>query len=286
MRPPEEPAPGAGAPSAAGSPARALREEGRRGDPYDLWVNVAWEGLGDGLAAGITRAGRKADFGLSTVRSPLTFLRRYAALGRQLGFGCVALARQVHGAGVVRVGACDGSGRTGPGGSREPRFLSPGEADGLWTEERGVLLTATAADCVPVYLTAVGRPGLAGLVHAGWRGVAAGVLEAAVTELRERAPVAPGDLRLHLGPAICGACYEVGGEVLRALGRRAPPEKGRVDLRRELLGRARSLGIRPERTTISPWCTRCSADRFHSHRGSGHRAGRMAAFLGWRTVEG
>lgn len=285
---PSEPLPGgAGAGPREGSVGEeGVREERAAGDPYDLYANGAWEGLGGGLVAGITAATPRADFGVSTAGSPLGFLGRYSALGRQLGFPCVALARQVHGARIVRVEGCGGSRSGDAPGPEGTRFLSPGEADGLWTERRGVLLTVTAADCVPAYLVAAGRPGLAALVHAGWRGVVAGVLEAAVEELATRASTAPADLRLHLGPAICGACYEVGGEVLEALGRPSPPEKGRVDLREELRGRALALGIPKERTTASRWCTRCSADRFHSHRGSGDRAGRMAAFLGWRAAAG
>ena len=91
----------------------------------------------------------------------------------------------------------------------------------------------------------------------------------------------PGAVRVHLGPAICGACYEVGPEVLGAFGK-AQKGRGQLDLRGWLRGQAIDCGVREDRITVSTWCTRCGAEWLHSHRGSAGTAGRMAAFLGWR----
>lgn len=253
--------------SAAGSVTEELRT--RPGGP-DLYAHAAWEREFPGLACGVTAAGSGADFGLTTSPDAWTLAGRMAGLGEAVEVPGVAMVRQVHGRRVMRVGPV-------PAGA----LLVAGDADGLVTSERGVLLAVTAADCVPVHLLDPGT-GAIGLLHAGWRGAAAGVLEAGIAALERDPGVPPDRLRVHLGPAICGACYEVGPEVLRAFGREAdgPAE---LDLRGELAARAAEAGVAPGAIGVSTWCTRCGADRFHSHRGSGGTAGRMAAFLGWRA---
>ncbi|MFQ5889258.1 MAG: polyphenol oxidase family protein [Gemmatimonadota bacterium] len=250
---------------------RMRREEKRTVGPFAVFANAEWEGEFPGLSAGITAAAPRADFGLGTAPSPLLLLQRYEALAAGLGFESVVVCRQVHGSRVVGVEA------------PVPRgFHSPGEGDGLACEVRGVLLVVTAADCVPVYLLDPVSRALV-LLHAGWRGTASGVLEAGAWLLATRVAAPPGRLFLHLGPAICGGCYEVGGEVLAAMGRPGV-ERGRVDLRDELTSRALSLGMDGQGISRSPWCTRCESGLFHSHRARGESAGRMAAYLGWRSA--
>ena len=224
---------------------------------------------------GVTAAGPGTDYGLGTGLPVGTFLTRYRDLARSLGFPVVAVCRQVHGAGVRVLRRTPDAGPA-EGGTT---VIVAGEADGLLTAGSGVLLAVTAADCVPIYLRATGSPAV-GLLHAGWRGTAAGVLEAGLEALRAEWGIATGVLQVHLGPSICGDCYEVGPEVPQALG--LPPRR-HVDLRAELVRRARAAGVPPGRISTSTWCTRCAPDRFHSHRGTGVDAGRMAAFLGRRT---
>lgn len=175
-------------------------------------------------------------------------------------------ARQVHG---VKIGV---RGPTGPG------LHLVGGADGHLTRMPGALLGVTLADCVPVSIVAP-RARAIGLVHAGWRGTAGGILERAIERLATEFGVAPSDLHLHLGPSICGACYEVGPEVHAALGLEAPAGPAPVDLHAVLAARARDHGIAQDRITASGWCTLCSGrDLLHSHRG-GDR-GRHLGFLG------
>lgn len=261
----------------AGGTRARVREARREEDGFPLHGLDAWTERYPGLAAGITGAGRNpegepADFGLTTSPSPWVLFERLEALGDQLGFPGLALGRQVHGMAVTCLET------TPEGGLRVP-----GSTDGLLTRGEGLLLVVTTADCVPVYLLDPERRGL-GLLHAGWRGTAAGVLRSGVHAMTARFGTDPSGLLIHLGPAICGECYEVGPEVLRALNRPVPDEDPlRVDLREELRRRAGDLGVPSERVTASAWCTRCAADHFHSHRGTGHAAGRMAAFLGWRS---
>ena len=112
------------------------------------------------------------------------------------------------------------------------------------------------------------------LVHAGWRGVAGGIVERAVAELGSRHGAAAGGLWLHCGPAICGTCYEVGPEVHRAVdaGAPAPGHPTPIDLRAAIARRAHALGVAEERVTVSAHCTRCGPGGFYSHRGGSRAA--------------
>ncbi len=138
-------------------------------------------------------------------------------------------------------------------------------------------MAVTVADCVPVFLIDPGAR-LLGLAHAGWRGTAAGVVPATVARMGELGSEA-ASLYAHLGPAICGECYEVGPEVVAALGAVSLSPR-RVDLRRHIAGQLAALGLHPGRVTVSDGCTRCDSGRYFSYRG-GDRGQRMCAFLGW-----
>lgn len=150
--------------------------------------------------------------------------------------------------------------------------------DGHATGERGVLLTITVADCIPVYLT-VPHTGAIALIHAGWRGVAGGVLNRCVELLKRRGFAKGDDIVMHCGVGICGECYEVGSEVADRFDRAGASH---LDLRDILAQQARGLGIRD--VSISPWCSAEARDRFFSHRASGGRDGRMVAYLGTPRV--
>jgi polyphenol oxidase len=153
------------------------------------------------------------------------------------------------------------------------------DTDGHATSAHGLLLTVSVADCVPVLLVDASRRAVAAL-HAGWRGVAAGMLESGIAAMAARAGSRPGDLRVHFGPAICGACYEVGPEVPAALGLGDPGEKVLLDVRGVLVDRALAAGVDVTSITRSAWCTRCGESPFFSHRAG--NAERQMAVIGLR----
>ena len=191
---------------------------------------------------------------------------RWDALRRHLAppdtDGRLATARQVHGADVL----VHGPGWTG--------WLRGGAADGHLAPERGTALAVSIADCVPVY---VAHPsGAIALLHSGWRGTVAGILARAVDLLAHHRRAAR-DLRVLLGPAICGDCYEVSPDVHARLTGRIVERPTPVDLRAVLADHARALGIRDVRT--APQCTRCDASLLFSHRGgdAGRQLGVMVA---------
>lgn len=238
-----------------------------------LHVHPGWRDRFPWLVQGVTGRGdgeRSFDLACFGLGGGDAVWRRWREVAGSLGMPRVVQGRQVHGA-TVRLH------RAGPPGIH----LAP-DVDGHLTTDPGVLLTVTVADCVPVFLVAPRRRA-AGLLHAGWRGVAAGVLRTGVEAFRDRLGVPSSDLRMHAGPAICGDCYEVGVEVHRALGRPDPGGAAPVDLRAILVERALELGVPAEGISTSSLCTRCGDGTFYSHRGGDRE--RQAALLGLRTPQ-
>jgi len=128
-----------------------------------------------------------------------------------------------------------------------------------------------------VYLAAPQKQVVA-LLHAGWRGTAAGILERGVDVVKRLGFVRASDIVMHCGVGICGNCYEVGSEVLSQFSGRAETAPGHVDLRAALAQQGRALGIGA--ITLSPWCSAHDREHFFSHRASGGRDGRMIAYAG------
>jgi len=173
-------------------------------------------------------------------------------------------ARQVHGDRIIT----HGSGWEG--------WLRGGEADGHFTLERGTGMAVSIADCVPVFVAHAS--GAAALLHSGWRGTAARIVERSL-DLFEARGMPASELTMHLGPAICGDCYEVSRDVFDRLTGRSVDRATTVDLRALIAEHARQRGVR--RVSVSPSCTRCNNDRFYSHRAgdSGRQLGVLIAPL-------
>src|SRR5207248_3572112 len=102
------------------------------------------------------------------------------------------------------------------------------------------------------------------LLHAGWRGTVGRILERGVELLKGEGFVRPSDIVMHCGIGICGACYEVGSEVLTQAHGRVETEPGRLDLRQVLVEQGRALGL--VEISTSPWCSAHDRDHFVSHR--------------------
>ena len=196
-----------------------------------------------------TRA--SGSFGLASEEPARLVMHRWRTLRDELapGGARLATATQVHGARVV-THADDWSG-----------WLREDDADGHVAPKRGLALAVTIADCVPVFIA---HPsGAVALLHSGWRGTAARIVERGIEALGHRG-FSASELRLHLGPAICGRCYEVGADVIRQLTGRDSGKPEPVDLRALIARHARNAGVR--HITTSGLCTRCDNDRLFSHR--------------------
>lgn len=157
----------------------------------------------------------------------------------------------------------------------------PGEADAAITHRPGRVCAVLTADCLPVLLACASGDGVAA-VHAGWRGLAAGVIEAAVRALGS----APASILAWLGPAIGPGHFEVGAEVHDALLQQDPAAgsafernaRGRhlADLYTLARRRLERLGI--EQIYGGGECTFAAADRYFSHRRDGV-TGRQATLI-------
>jgi YfiH family protein len=190
-----------------------------------------------------------------------------------------AWLEQVHGVEVVDLdGATPAAGAT----LHAPAAGMPA-ADAVVSRRAGRVCVVQVADCLPVLLTA--RDGSAvAAAHAGWRGLAAGVLEVTV----KRLAVEPRELLAWLGPAVGAAHFEVGAEVRQAFLAQdaaaadafAANTRGRWQCDLAGLARRRLARLGIGAVFGGQWCTYGEASRFFSYRRDG-RCGRMAALI-WR----
>lgn len=207
-----------------------------------------------------------------------------SSIGVDHGFGLRGFAepaglrspRQVHGVAVATAQQCTGQGP------------AP-EADVVVSEEIGVRIAVVTADCLPILL-AGDRGCVVAAVHAGWRGLAGGVISTCLAALRERLGKSER-VAAVIGPHIGKCCYEVGEPVLdafeerfsetlpRAL-RRTRPGHAQLDL--GLLAREalRAEGVESDSIGfLEGDCTACDAERFHSYRRDGPETGRLVHFI-------
>lgn len=196
-----------------------------------------------------TTTRERGDFNAIGDRPAGDVVARWLGLQQDLGVVRFAYAKQVHGRRVV----VHNEGWSG--------WLRVADADGHLTFAPATALAVTLADCVPVFLA---HPsGIAGLLHAGWRGVAGGIVDQAAHVLAVTG-ASLADCDAHLGPAICGKCYEVGPDVIRAVRGEVVHAPTLLDLRDVLGTQLERHGVR--RISISESCTRCHNERFFSHR--------------------
>ncbi len=194
-------------------------------------------------------------------------------LCEDLGLDWLCASRQVHGSTVQRVYEL-------AGGGGEPVAI---DADGHATALLGVGAMVLTADCLPVALGAVvegagadGGGAVVAMVHAGWRGLAAGVLEEAVGALQELG--ARGPIAAIVGPGAGVCCYEVGEEVHATFGTAGEHRSGKnIDLRAIATGKLLAAGV--ANVSHAEACTICD-ERFFSHRRQDKAAGRQAG-IAW-----
>lgn len=194
---------------------------------------------------------------------------------------------QTHTTNVRRVGSAD----RGNGVTREKSFV---DVDGLVTNEKGIVLTAYFADCVPLFLVDPVHQAI-GLAHSGWRGTVQRMGLSMVQKMKEEFSTDPKDLVTAIGPSICRSCYEVSEDVAEQFRNEfqqtertinntivIPKENGKylVDLwaanRQVLL----DAGVPMEHIEVTGLCTACNDTLLFSHRKSQGKRGNLGAFLG------
>jgi YfiH family protein len=208
------------------------------------WIRADWPAP-DGVVAGTTL--RDSDFELPTEPQWLN---------------------QVHGTRVVKWGSADFD-------------VGPPDADAIISDEPGSICVVRTADCLPVLLCSCDGSEIAA-IHAGWRGLAAGIVEATLAKMSTTA----SDLIAWFGPAISQAAFEVGPEVKdvfvqeNAIAGSAFLENERGHWQADLyaLARQRLEAAAVSRIFGGGLCTHADAQRFYSYRRDGE-TGRMLSFI-------
>jgi YfiH family protein len=251
----------------------------RHDDGGPVWYEArgaGWRAAFSTRLGGVSPAPRDSlNLGFSSGDEPANVRRNRLALAAAAGFDAATLVvgGQVHGTTIAEVG----------NGERGRGALGPADViaatDGLLTRAAGVPLLVSFADCVPVLLVA-GRPARAlALVHAGWRGMLAGIVAAAA---RDVAAVGQPSAAV-IGPSIGPCCFAVSPDVGEAFeaGFAGTWRAGHVDLweaaRRQLV----AGGFAAADVLSSGLCT-CHGDEFFSHRREHGSTGRQAA-IAWIT---
>jgi len=241
-------------------------------------------------AGGVSTLAHTASMNIARGRgdSDETVLRNIGILARSvsdgtLGAADTVYAHQIHSAKIRLVTAAErGQGVTLPAGE---------DGDGFITADPGVLLMISMADCTPILFSALRSDGsgIVSAVHAGWRGCAAGIAPEALRLMCGMGGELPS-VRCAIGQAIRGCCYEVKEDfrdVVRAL-------RGEIFAQKHIRSRGGKLfadvpemnrcllldaGLREDQIDLSPRCTACSPDEFHSHRASRGLRGAMGAVI-------
>ncbi len=194
-------------------------------------------------------------------------------------------ADQTHTDNVMRVGAEE----KGMGVTRQRSYH---DVDGLITDEPGVCLVTSFADCVPLYFADPVHRAI-GLTHSGWRGTVAKAGMKTIRLMEETFGSNPSDMICCIGPCIGKECYEVSGEVASAFARayrkeqyericsprEGLPDKYLLDLALANYEQFADCGVLPENISMPDLCTSCNHTILHSHRASGGKRGGMCAFL-------
>jgi YfiH family protein len=234
--------------------------------PVDARVGALMSTRAGGASAG---AWASLNLGIAVGDDPAAVAENRRRFAAALGVPALYL-RQVHGAAVLRLRRGDGDG------------LGAEPADAAITTEPGIACTVQVADCLPLLFAAPEGRGV-GAAHAGWRGLAAGVLDATVAALSEAVACEPADLVAWLGPCIGPRQFEVGADVVDAFGggprfvpraRAGGQQRWLADLPGLARDRLRALGV--VRVSGGTWCTVEDRSRFFSYRRDGI-TGRMAA---------
>ncbi|MEK8129737.1 peptidoglycan editing factor PgeF [Paenibacillus filicis] len=224
--------------------------------------------------------------------------RRKLAEALAFSFESCTYAEQVHGKEIQVVTSRE------RGAGNDSRDTALQAKDGFVTNERGVLLHALFADCVPLYFYDPIRQAV-GLAHAGWKGTALQIARSLLETMSAAYGTKARDVRAAIGPSIGVCCYEVDETVIRRmdrviaeLGPAVPGEEGQIpyyhpqpdgkyklnlqQVNRQIMCKA---GILPSHIEISGLCTSCRTDLFYSHRKEGGRTGRMVAWIGLRESQ-
>jgi YfiH family protein len=219
--------------------------------------------------------------------SPENVRRNFELFGQAIGVSTenMVFAHQTHTDKVLKVGAE----HKGMGVTKDRDFH---DVDGLVTNEPGLCLVASFADCVPLYFVDPVNRAI-GLSHSGWRGTVAKIGTRTVELMQREYGSRPSDMLCCIGPCIGKECYEVSSDVAESFykaygsekcGRfceERPEKEGKflLDLPQANFEQFVEIGVKPENISLPDLCTSCNSDILFSHRATGGKRGGMCAFL-------
>lgn len=216
---------------------------------------------------------------------PKTVLENFKIFGKAINVDVndMVYSHQTHTANVMRVGFE----HRGMGILKSRDFQ---DIDGIMTNERGICLVTSYADCVPLYFVDPVNKAIA-LSHSGWRGTVANICKNTVEKMGEEFGSKPSDIIACIGPSICVDCYEVSRDVadqfalnydafqIKDIVYPKANDKFQLDLHMANYYNMINCGIRRENISMPDICTSCNATWMHSHRKSGGKRGGLCAFL-------
>ncbi|MBQ9561873.1 MAG: peptidoglycan editing factor PgeF [Lachnospiraceae bacterium] len=247
------------------------------------WVRLAFSTRLGGVSRGICES---MNLSFSRGDDPETVEENFRRIADAAGFDRrkIVFSDQVHETRILRVSSEDACGE-------ELREKKLSGVDGLVTDEPGLMLATSYADCVPVFLAdPVHR--VVAAAHSGWRGTVAKIGRLAVERLAEEYGSRPEDLTAVIGPSICASCYEVSEEVAEACRENFRPEEVRRFLHEKGGGKYQldlwlavkcallEAGLSEEKIFISGACTCCNEGLLWSHRATKGKRGNMLGFIG------
>jgi len=169
-------------------------------------------------------------------------------------------------------------------------FSEKPEGDGMVTAEAGIMLAVASADCVPILMIDAAQR-IVGAIHAGWRGVIAGIAEEGVRAM-ESLGARPREIQAALGPSIGQCCFEVDEDLAHRFAREVEgaehharagrPGKSHLDLRAIVTDQLVGAGVLRESIINVGPCTKCANDRFFSRRADAS-SGLQLSFIGIRA---
>lgn len=156
------------------------------------------------------------------------------------------------------------------------------QADGIISRNLDDVLCIRTADCVPILLWSDDPP-LIAAVHAGWRGLSKNIVKKAILKIYD---LGAGEIHVSIGPCIGVCCYEVGPDVVDALGTGTLVYKQNsmhIDLTGVALSQALEAGVERECVRVAGICTSCNPKEFFSYRRDGQMAGRNLSLIGGKS---
>jgi YfiH family protein len=220
-------------------------------------------GFSLGGYAGLNLGKHTGDLSSSVCKNRDYFFHRLSLTEQQVAFG-----EQVHSTNVRRV---DGAGIYQ-------------QTDALITREKNVFLAVVVADCFPVFLFDPGSATVA-VIHAGWRGTQAGIIENTLERFKSEPAVTAGRIIAAIGPGLQSECFEVRKDVYELFAQRylsVHPEadKKYLNLRQVIVDKLLQQGVPEEQIGWNSECTFCSAEKYYSYRRDGKNSGRMMGIIG------